>query len=422
MERNKTFTDLEQSNQSFLVNKGIEFTMVQITRTGLEKHILDATGPMRVYFKRKGIHDYEIQGKGPENKIFVKAYLLLPDVSPVSLETTFYRPNTKNGDPRLWFKGLAQYTNPFDIYLIFAYNQSLYLINHTQLNIEELYQSSNNAIKDFIDTIQPHFIDEFEPIANELLFKLREKHDQWLVSQSNSDTGIGRSIEAFLGIPMNSKKHPDYKGIELKSYRGNGKSGKMTLFGDFPDWENLSAVKSINEILNLYGYKYKDTDYLTYNNTLSYRHPNRQNLSLNIEKRENTFDLLDMEEGRITYVDETKEPEYVTVRDLAKWNLDVVHNALLQKHNRTFWIGVDFQYKDKDLLYRLREAEYTKAPNIAQFDNLLEKRVISVELSINRLSIDRKTNEIKRYGDNVNFRILKSKRHLLFPTSEIFLL
>jgi hypothetical protein len=251
---------------------------------------------------------------------------------------------------------------------------------------------------------------------------LREKHDQWLVSQSNSDTGIGRSIEAFLGIPMNSKKHPDYKGIELKSYRGNGKSGKMTLFGDFPDWENLSAVKSINEILNLYGYKYKDTDYLTYNNTLSYRHPNRQNLSLNIEKRENTFDLLDMEEGRITYVDETKEPEYVTVRDLAKWNLDVVHNALLQKHNRTFWIGVDFQYKDKDLLYRLREAEYTKAPNIAQFDNLLEKRVISVELSINRLSIDRKTNEIKRYGDNVNFRILKSKRHLLFPTSEIFLL
>ena len=53
----RAFTPLELSNQQYLVNLGITFTQVQITETGLKKSILDATAPMRVYFKENGIHD-----------------------------------------------------------------------------------------------------------------------------------------------------------------------------------------------------------------------------------------------------------------------------------------------------------------------------------------------------------------------------
>ena len=32
-----------------------------------------------------------------------------------------------------------------------------------------------------------------------------------------ADTAVGRTLETALGIPINSAKEPDYRGIELKS-------------------------------------------------------------------------------------------------------------------------------------------------------------------------------------------------------------
>ena len=49
-------------------------------------------------------------------------------------------------------------------------------------------------------------------------------------SEVNSDTGIGRTIESLLGIEMNSSKAPDYKGIELKSFR-DARNNRKGLFG-----------------------------------------------------------------------------------------------------------------------------------------------------------------------------------------------
>lgn len=72
----REFTPLELKNQQYLVNLGISFTQVQITETGLKKSILDATAPMRVYFKENDIHDYELQLQGPENKFLVPTHIL----------------------------------------------------------------------------------------------------------------------------------------------------------------------------------------------------------------------------------------------------------------------------------------------------------------------------------------------------------
>ena len=60
---------------------------------------------------------------------------------------------------------------------------------------------------------------ENSSVADELLDKFRSVSGMWFESEITADTGIGRSIETFLGISMNSDKTPDYKGIELKSHR-----------------------------------------------------------------------------------------------------------------------------------------------------------------------------------------------------------
>ncbi len=39
-----------------------------VTETGYKKNILGATGPVRQYFKRVGMHDYSLQAQGQENK------------------------------------------------------------------------------------------------------------------------------------------------------------------------------------------------------------------------------------------------------------------------------------------------------------------------------------------------------------------
>lgn len=50
----RNFNSFEMRNLTFLTQKSIEYTLVQITETGYKKSILDATDPMREYFKRKG--------------------------------------------------------------------------------------------------------------------------------------------------------------------------------------------------------------------------------------------------------------------------------------------------------------------------------------------------------------------------------
>lgn len=68
----RPFTPFEKTNMEYLVNHNVKFTQVQITATGVKKSILDATTPMRTYFKDNNIHDYELQSQGPENKVTKK--------------------------------------------------------------------------------------------------------------------------------------------------------------------------------------------------------------------------------------------------------------------------------------------------------------------------------------------------------------
>lgn len=403
----RPFTPFEKRNMEYLVNKNVKFTQVQITATGLKKSILDATTPMRTYFKENKVHDYALQNKGQDNKVIIKTYILT-EYKEIETQTSLYRPETKDGDPRLWIYRLKETTAADDIHAIIAPTPtSLFVINLTKVDIVKCCESSLvNPIQDLISV----FYHSSNLISNELLAILRSYENQWIDTDLRADTAIGRQVEALLGIDMNASKLPDYKGIELKSFRSQRPSIKKNLFCKVPDW-NLSHLKSGAEIVDKYGYM--SGGIKSYRNTLYCKAPNSQNLRLNMNYPD---DLLEIEEDKILC-----ENQFKKVADVAVWRLQTLHECLLTKHHETFWIEVDTRIGDQGQeQFMFNKIEHTRNPIVSQFDILLEQSMITVDLLLGRPKVDPETGKPKKGGDAVSFKIKKSAAGLLFPDSVFY--
>lgn len=403
----RPFTPFEKRNMEYLVNKNVKFTQVQITATGLKKSILDATTPMRTYFKENNVHDYALQNKGQDNKVIIKTYILT-EYKEIETQTSLYRPETKDGDPRLWIYRLKETTEADDIHAIIAPTPtSLFVINLTKVDIVKCCESSLvNPIQDLISV----FYHSSNLISNELLAILRSYENQWIDTDLRADTAIGRQVEALLGIDMNASKLPDYKGIELKSFRSQRPSIKKNLFCKVPDWD-ISHLKSGAEIVDKYGYM--SGGIKSYRNTLYCKAPNSQNLRLNMNYPD---DLLEIEEDKII-----GENQFKKIADVAVWRLQTLHECLLTKHHETFWIEVDTRIGDEGQeQFMFNKIEHTRNPIVSQFDILLEQSMITVDLLLGRPKVDLETGKPKKGGDAVSFKIKKSAAGLLFPDSTIY--
>lgn len=388
----------------YLVNHNVKFTQVQITATGLKKSILDATTPMRTYLKENNVHNYELQSKGQEHKVTIPTHILTSFGS-ITTQTSFYRPETKDGDPRLWIYRLKETTEADDIHVIIAMNPSdLYVINITKIDIVKCCETSlENPIRDLVHTLSQ----SADQVSEELLALLMEYQNQWIDTDLNADTAIGRQVEALLGIDMNDSPLPDYKGIELKSFRSQRPSIRKNLFCKVPDWE-ISNLKSGAEIVDKYGYM--SGGIKSYRNTLRCCAPNTQNLRLNMNYPDN---LLEIEEDEILEKDQFKK-----VADVAVWRLQTLHHCLLTKHHETFWIEVDTRMGDcGQEQFMFNKIEHTRNPIVSQFDILLEQSMITVDLLLGRPKIDAITGKPKKGGDAVSFKIKKNAAGLLFPDS-----
>lgn len=403
----RPFTPFEKMNMEFLVNHNIKFTQVQITATGLKKSILDATTPMRTYFKENGVHDYEYQQQGPEHKVKITTHILSRFKDTLT-HTSMYRPVTKDGDPRLWISGLNKFTEADDIHAIIAANpHELFVINITRVNIENQCTTSiANPIQDLIHDLSSYA----DLVSEELLGRLMDFQNIWLDTKLNADTAIGREVETLLGIEMNASREPDYKGIELKSFRSQRPSIKKNLFCKVPDWD-ISKLKSGAEIVEKYGYMSDGVK--SYRNTLYCSKPNSQNLRLNMNYPDN---LLEIEEDRRIADDVFKK-----ISDVAVWRLQTLHQCLLTKHHETFWIEVNTRLGENGQeQFMFNKIEHTRNPIVSQFDILLEQSMVTVDLLLGRPKVDACTGNPKKGGDAVSFKIKKSAAGLLFPNSVIY--
>ena len=386
----RQFNSFEQKNLKFLVNHNVKFTQVEVTPTGLKKSILDSTVPMRTYFLENGIHDYEGQQQGQEHKAIYRA-VIFTDTGKKETKASFYRPKTKKGDPRMWIYRLKAFTEGNEIHVLFKHGSALCSVNITRVDIEKCFNSP--IITPLQDVIKDIYVDG-KAVSEELLARFRSVKDQWFESEVVADTGIGRTIESFLGISMNSDKTPDYKGIELKSHREKRRSRKNVLFTQAPDWE-ISKLKSGRQIVEKYGY-YTEDGKKTYQNTVQCAPPNSQFLFLDVNQPDERLEL---------------QARLKRVKDVAAWQLMKLHQRLLTKHHETFWIEVENEKSDGKEYFRYKQIEHTKNPNVGQFDTLIEQNIITVDLLLCRPS---------GHGDTYSFKIKKKGMPLLFPESVVY--
>lgn len=388
----RQLTGVEIQRIKILTENSVELCLIEPTETGLVKSIMDATGSVRSFLKSKKIHDFGLQNQGQQSKVLIPSKLIEPYKNINSL-ASLYRPNTKKGDPRIWFKGLGNYSKANDIVGIIEFEGILYVLNITQIDLEKLLNSTiQNPLKELIEEIN-HISNE---VADELLILLNKIASRGPVpAMLKADTAIGRTLETLLGIDINSSKKPDYKGIELKSYRDK-KGNRKNLFAQVPDW-SLSKFKSSAEILDNFGYN-RGEDFKLYC-TVSALVRNSQGLTLKLDSKINQL---------------LENSDKATIGDFIAWNLETLHNRLLEKHNETFWIAADSIIIDNKEHFQFKKVEHTRKPIVTQFDILVEQGIITVDHLIKR----------KLAGSVVEkgpiFKIKPNSLDLLFPPSQSY--
>lgn len=388
----RQLTSIEIDRIKILTENSVELCLIEPTETGLVKSIMDATGSVRNFLKSKKIQDFGLQNQGQESKVLIPSKLIDTDKNINSL-ASLYRPNTKNGDPRIWFKGLGNYSRANDILGIIEFEGTLYVLNITQIDLEKLLNSTiNNPLKELIEEIN-HISNE---VADELLILLNKIASQGPVpAMLKADTAIGRTLETLLGIDINSSKKPDYKGIELKSYRDK-KGNRKNLFAQVPDW-SLSKFKSSAEILDNFGYS-RGEDFKLYC-TVSALVRNSQGLTLKLDSKINQL---------------LENSDKANIGDFIAWNLETLHNRLLEKHNETFWIAANSIIIGNKEHFQFKKVEHTRKPIVTQFDILLEQGIITLDHLIKRNS----TGKVIEKGPI--FKIKPNALELLFPPSQSY--
>lgn len=388
----RKLTELEQNKIKLLTKNQVSLTLIEPTETGLKKSIMDATGSVRNFLKNENIHDYEQQEQGPNYKV------LIPTVIHTGFEITksqasLYRPATKSGDPRIWFYKMTKIAEANDIIAITYFDDSFQIFNLTQLDIETLVNSSiQNPLQDLIRGIN----NTENEVALELLGMLRKIASAGPIpSMVDADTSVGRTLETALGIDINSSKKPDYKGIELKSFR-KSRTNRKNLFAQVPNW-SLSKFKSSAEILNNFGYE-REEDFKLYC-TVSAITRNSQGLNLRIDN-----DIKQL-------VENSDKPE---VGDFVIWTLDKLHNRLREKHKETFWVEAESTRIDNREHFQYKLVEHTKKPITSQFDLLIDQGIITLDHLIKRNSKGRVVEK------GPLFKIKPKGIELLFPPSESY--
>ena len=336
------------------------------TPTGYEKSIMDATKPLRELLKFAKVHDYEKQGQGQENKVIIESHFVTKD-DVINTTASLYRPNTKHGDPRIWFSDLKKYCKPCNLLAILVFNKELYLIN---LSDKEIQASLFN--KGHVFSYLELSLNEYISTAEELLEKLHEIHRRGFIpSVTAGDPGVGDTLENALGISRNNSKTPDYKGIELKATRisKNGEKrtiSRSTLFTKVPD-----SGLSYSEILDKYG-KVQIPRGQT--------EPRKQIYETLSTKKYNAYGLklvVDYDADKLNLIDDAQP----TPNLVSSWDLDILRKTLLTKHPETFWVKAASELREDWEFFRYDKVVHTRNPNALLLAPLIDNGEITADLA-----------------------------------------
>ncbi|MBT8169900.1 MvaI/BcnI family restriction endonuclease [Falsiruegeria litorea] len=372
---------------------GLQATFLVPTKTAMEKSIIDATHPFREYFANCGSHNYKEQQLGTDHKVLKETFF----VGEIDLEetvTSLYRPETKKGDPRVWFYKLKAYAAPLNLLAIIAYGDAVYVINCSDDKVMESIENGSSPLFNALKVAK----DGLSPEARELLGLLRDVGKQeWVPNLRAGDTGIGYTLETMLGIPANSSRAPDFKGVEIKSSRKQ--SSNQTLFAKTPDWKS-SRLKSSLELLTERGRFSPIKKRLQLFHSIYADRPNSYGLQLEV------------------FAEESLLKQYCNLADRreddVRWEISVLKGALKKKHKQTFWVKAKTRVRSDGEEFWYHQGVYTRGPNVEAFPLLLEAGDIFVDYTIKQ----NPNGSAKDQG--YLFRMKKNNLDVLFGKPKIF--
>lgn len=330
-----------------------EFALIRMTETMMKKSIIDASYEIREILKLYGIIDYKNIEKG--QKEIRDAVVLLEDGELIK-KVSYYRPETKNGDPRFWIYRLKSYIRE---------GKLLYL---TVLDNKLLAILLNGKSQDFEAIIKRKFMlsldEKDENVFTELISKIKDiKNSGWILSVSphkRNSKDMGETFEKVLGIAPNNLITPDYKGkIEIKT-KDSKVNTKDTLFNCVPNW-GKSKIKSFGEIALKYGYPTRKPEkypefidlYVTVSNK-----PNNQGLVLEVNEEDEVLEQF--------YKNE------IMIEEICKWDFQLLRTKLLEKHPKTAWIIGESTEINGEIHFRYTALQISKEPIFTEFLMLIE--------------------------------------------------
>lgn len=366
-----------------------EFTLIRMTSTMLEKSIIDASGPLRTILRDNDIVDYDNVLQGTDYKVLKDSHVLM-ESDLIEMKTSYYRPKTKLGDPRIWVYGIKKYVPSGTLIYFTAYQGNLVVIPLTNETLEQLLPQYFGLNDDYL-------------ILEELMQRLSIISNQWIKSISplkSSPKDVGETLEKCLGISPNSVAQADFKGaIELKCKRA-GAGNLDTLFSMVPNWE-ISALKSSTDIMLTYGYpsnKYSGfVDlYVTVNNK-----PNNQSLFLIADDDEQIIYQRSKVNGIIS--------------EVCSWEYSAVKQKLQEKHPKTAWLVAEEKVINGEIHFNYNKIQLTQRPIFSQFTTLINQGIVTYDWR-GRVRTDRTGYKDKGHC----YRVGPRNRSLLFgETSDV---
>ena len=350
-----------------LSSAGIEYGYLIPTKNGLDHYIMDATAPLRSYFLSTNYHDYSEQPREPGSKVVLDA-LYFGRADRHKTKVSLYRPKT-SGDPRIWFAGLNNYTDPEDLLILTLFDDVLHVFNATQCDVAQALKNSSSFL--FALSNQEMAISHD---AELLMSSLKDIYNEGFIpSMRTGDTGVGFTLESLLGIAANSSQNPDIFGIEIKSGRLiNGHTRpKSQIFAKTPDWK-LSPYGAWETMIK-FGYpRGKDNPEDLYANyclrcTVDSTSENPQGFILDVR----------MDEAELW------AKNLNTDEDVFVWGMAQLKRQFLHKHAETFWVGAESQ-KSPDGIEQFKYSRvlHTKKPSASSLERLLSDGGVTVDFTM----------------------------------------
>jgi len=162
--------------QELFEGYGIPIAFLTVTQTQLNKSIMDVVKPVKELLKESGLHNYDTQEQGTHAKVVKTVNFitltsavvgsnesdeaLVDSTTTVEEKVTLYRPNSKDGDPRIWFTNLKKYAHAGDLLIIITNGETLYVVNTREDEVLNEISDPDNILGQVIGEVWKALLDK----------------------------------------------------------------------------------------------------------------------------------------------------------------------------------------------------------------------------------------------------------------------